>query len=184
MFGGQALRLERRSHERLAGVGERVEEDVFLREQFQDGRFLRRIKLEPPPANQVGIDWNSRRLARNGSWGWPLAEHPFFSRFGIGIELTPANFSRLRHLSFLPPSRLRASLPSSPSVRSSRRHSVDLRLDSLGIEDYERFHGVCVPIVELYEHRFKAWVLGLQARAGAQISFTESRRHGSFHREA
>ena len=40
--------MQRRRHQRFARTGGGVEDDVLLVEQFQDGRFLRGIKLEPP----------------------------------------------------------------------------------------------------------------------------------------
>jgi hypothetical protein len=40
--------MQRGGDERFARAGGGVEDDVFLLEQFQDGGFLRRIKLEPP----------------------------------------------------------------------------------------------------------------------------------------
>ena len=41
------LEMHRRRHQRFARAGGRVEDDVLLLEQLQDGRFLRRIKPEP-----------------------------------------------------------------------------------------------------------------------------------------
>ena len=46
---GEGLEVQRRGHERFARPGGRVQDDVLLLEQFQDGRFLRGIKLQPPP---------------------------------------------------------------------------------------------------------------------------------------
>ena len=39
--------MHRRGHQRFARAGGRVEDDVLLLEQLQDGRFLGRIELEP-----------------------------------------------------------------------------------------------------------------------------------------
>ena len=45
---GDCLKMQRGGHERFAGAGRRVEDDVFVLEQFENGVFLRRIKLELP----------------------------------------------------------------------------------------------------------------------------------------
>ena len=46
---GQGLEMQRRRHERFARAGRRVQDDVLLLEQFQNGRLLRGIKLQLPP---------------------------------------------------------------------------------------------------------------------------------------
>ena len=44
---GDGLEMQRRGHQRFARAGGRVEDDVLLLEQLQDGRFLRRIEPQP-----------------------------------------------------------------------------------------------------------------------------------------
>ena len=44
---GDGLEMQRRGHQRFARAGGRVEDDVLLLEQLQDGRFLRRIERQP-----------------------------------------------------------------------------------------------------------------------------------------
>ena len=44
---GDRLEMQRRGHQRFARAGGRVQDDVLLLEQLQDGRFLRGIKLQP-----------------------------------------------------------------------------------------------------------------------------------------
>ena len=39
--------MQRGGHQRFARAGGRVEDDVLLLEQLEDGRFLRRIEPEP-----------------------------------------------------------------------------------------------------------------------------------------
>ncbi len=50
---GDGLKMQRGGDERFAGAGGRVQDDVLLVEQFQDGRFLRGIKLEPPARDVI-----------------------------------------------------------------------------------------------------------------------------------
>jgi hypothetical protein len=45
---GEGLEVQRGGHERFARPGGGVEDDIFLLEQLQDGRFLRGIELELP----------------------------------------------------------------------------------------------------------------------------------------
>ena len=45
---GERLEMQRGGHERFARTGGRVEDDVFLLEQLEDGRFLRGIELKLP----------------------------------------------------------------------------------------------------------------------------------------
>ena len=45
---GDGLEMQRRRHERFARAGGRVQDDVLLLEQLQDGLLLRRIEREPP----------------------------------------------------------------------------------------------------------------------------------------
>ena len=64
---GDGLKMQRRCHQRFARSGRRVEDDVLLVEQFQDGGFLRRIKLEPPALRrnrESGRAANRCRVAR------------------------------------------------------------------------------------------------------------------------
>ena len=44
----EALKMQRRRHQRFARAGRRIEDDVLVLEQLQDRRLLRRIKLQPP----------------------------------------------------------------------------------------------------------------------------------------
>ena len=50
---GDGLEMQRRGHERFARPGGRVQDDVLLLEQFQDGRFLGGIKLQPPSLHVI-----------------------------------------------------------------------------------------------------------------------------------
>ena len=50
---GDGLEMQRGGHERFARPGGRVQDDVLLLEQFQDGRFLRGIKLQPPSLHVI-----------------------------------------------------------------------------------------------------------------------------------
>ena len=45
---GQSLEMQGRGHERFPGTGRRVQDDILVLEQFQDGLLLRGVKLKPP----------------------------------------------------------------------------------------------------------------------------------------
>ena len=86
---GEGLEVERGGHERFARAGGRVEDDVFLLEQLEDGRFLRGIEPELPllrvfekPAQQLVIA------------GLPAPGHQIIKCFRHRTEIPPPRLFR------------------------------------------------------------------------------------------